>query len=86
MPDLNRFLGGSLGSVIVKLLFLSLLAGAFMAYLDITPIGLVQGLYRWLRSVLNLSFETVQQVLTWVLYGAIVVVPLWLLTRLFGRR
>jgi Family of unknown function (DUF6460) len=85
MFDFNRFLGGSPGAVLVKLLFLSLLVGAFMAYLDITPLTLVNRVIVWLRSVFDLSFETVREVGRWILYGAIVVVPLWLLSRLFGR-
>ncbi|HEX2552999.1 MAG TPA: DUF6460 domain-containing protein [Microvirga sp.] len=86
MPDLNRLLGGSPGSVLVKLVFLSLLVGAFLAFLDITPFELADRLFGWVRSVFDLSFETVREVLRWILYGAVVVVPLWLLSRFFGRR
>ena len=86
MSNLNRFLGGSPASVLVKLVFLSLLVGAFMAFLDITPFGLIEGLFDWISSVLYLSFEPVRDVGIWVLYGAIIVVPLWLLSRLFSRR
>ncbi|MBM6592933.1 DUF6460 domain-containing protein [Microvirga pudoricolor] len=83
---MNRFLGGSPGSVLAKLIFLSLLVGAFLYYLDITPFGLIEGLFNWIRSVLDISFETVQQVGLWILYGAVIVIPLWLLSRLFSRR
>ncbi|ANY78138.1 integrase [Microvirga ossetica] len=86
MSNLNRFLGGSPGSVLVKLIFLSLLVGAFLAFLGITPFGLIEGLFNWISSVLDLSFETVQEVGLWVLYGAIIVVPLWLISRLFSSR
>jgi hypothetical protein len=86
MSDINRFLGGSPGSVLVKLLFLSLLVGAFMAFLDITPFALVEGVVTWLRSALDLSFDTVRDLARWVFYGAVVVVPIWLLSRLFSRR
>ncbi len=86
MSNLNRLLGGSPGSVLAKLIFLSLLVGAFMAFLDITPLGLIEGLFNWISSVLDLSFETVQEVGLWILYGAVIVVPLWLLSRLFGSR
>jgi hypothetical protein len=86
MADLNRFLGGSPGSVLVKLVFLSLLVGAFLAFLDLTPFLLIDRLFGWLRSVFDLSFETVREVGRWILYGAIIVVPVWLLSRLFGRR
>ena len=86
MSNMNRFLGGSPGSVLAKLIFLSLLVGAFMAFLGITPFGLMEGLYRWLMSVFDLSLDTVIEVGRWVLYGAIIVVPLWLIARLFGSR
>ena len=86
MSDLNRLLGGSPGPLVVKLIFLSLLVGAFLAFLDITPLGLIEGLFNWIASVLDLSFETVQQVGLWIVYGAIIVVPLWLISRLLGSR
>ncbi|MCB8822736.1 DUF6460 domain-containing protein [Microvirga rosea] len=85
MSNVNRFLGGSPGSVLVKLIFLSLLVGAFMAFLDITPFGLIEGIYHWLRSLLGLSMDTVMEIGRWILYGAIIVVPLWVIARLFGR-
>lgn len=86
MSNLNRFLGGSPGSVLAKLIFLSLLVGAFMAFLNVTPLGLVEGLLNWIGSVLDLSLETVRKVGLWILYGAAIVVPIWLLSRFFGRR
>jgi hypothetical protein len=86
MSNLNRFLGGSPGAVLAKLIFLSLLVGAFLYYLDITPFGLIEGLFNWIRSVLDISFDTVRQIGVWILYGAVIVVPLWLLSRLFSRR
>jgi hypothetical protein len=86
MSNMNRFIGGSPGSVLAKLIFLSLLVGAFMAFLDITPFGLLEGLFNWIRSVFDLSLDTVKEIGLWILYGAVIVVPLWILTRLFGRR
>jgi hypothetical protein len=84
-PNLQRFLGGSPGAVLVKLIFLSLLVGAFMALLGITPIGLYQRIVHLVRDVLDLGFDSVREVGRWILYGAIVVVPLWLVSRLFAR-
>ncbi|HEX8165390.1 MAG TPA: DUF6460 domain-containing protein [Beijerinckiaceae bacterium] len=83
--NLQRFLGGSPGAVLVKLVFLSLLVGAFMALLGITPVGLFERAFRMVRDVLDLGFESVREVGRWLLYGAMVVVPLWLLSRLFAR-
>ena len=86
MSNLNRFLGGSPASVLAKLIFLSLLVGAFMAFLGLTPLRLIEGLFDWITSILDLSLDTVKEIGLWVLYGAVIVVPLWLLSRLFGRR
>lgn len=86
MPNLTRFLGGSPGSVLAKLIFLSLLVGAFMAFLGITPFRLIEGLFNWISSILDLSLETVKEVGLWIVYGAVIVVPLWLISRLFSQR
>ena len=85
-PNLQRFLGGSPGAVLVKLIFLSLLVGAFMALIGITPVGLFERILRMLRDVFDLGFESIREVGRWLLYGAMIVVPLWLLSRLFARR
>ncbi len=86
MSNLHRFLGGSPAGVLVKLVFLSLLVGAFMAFLDITPFGVIEQVVEWIRSIFDLSFETVREIGRWVIYGAIIVIPIWLLSRLFNAR
>lgn len=86
MSDLHRFMGGSPGSVLVKLTFLSLLVGAFLAFLGLTPFGLIDTVIRWIRSAFDLSFDTLKEIGRWILYGAIIVVPVWLVFRLIARR
>lgn len=81
----QRHLGGSPGSVLVKLVFLSLLVGAFMAYLDLTPFDLARRFLRAIESVLGSGVEAFRKLGIWILYGAMVVVPIWLLSRLFNR-
>ena len=80
----QRFLGGSLGSVIVKLLFLSLLVGAFMALLGITPPDLFDKAFAMIRALSDLGFEAFGTIGTWVFYGAVVVIPIWLVLRLLS--
>lgn len=84
-PNLQRFLGGSPVAVLVKLVFLSLLVGAFMAFLGVTPVGLISRVWRMIQSVIDLSFDSLREVGRWIVYGAIIVVPLWLLSRLVSR-
>jgi hypothetical protein len=85
-PKLERALGGSPGSVLLKLLFLSLIVGAVMALLGLSPRGLFDAIGSFVRSVLNLGADAVWEVLQWAVTGALIVVPLWLLIRLFSRR
>lgn len=82
--SMQRFLGGSPGSVLVKLIFISLLVGAFMAAVGITPMGLVDRITGMLRGIFDLSLDTVKQILLWLLYGAMIVVPIWLILRIIG--
>ena len=83
--NLQRFLGGSPLAVLVKLAFLSLLVGAFMSFLDVTPGGLVRQVWWAARSVFDIGLDSLREVGRWVAYGAVIVVPLWLLSRLANR-
>ena len=81
--EMQDFLGGSPLSILVKLIFLSLLVGAFLAVLDVTPFELGNRIMRLLRSMFGLSFDALRDIGRWVLYGAVIVVPIWLIVRLF---
>ncbi|CAN5337497.1 DUF6460 domain-containing protein [soil metagenome] len=84
--NIERFLGGSLISVLVRLLFISLLVGAAMAFLGLSPRALYEAAARFVRSLGDLGFGAVREVSQWVIAGALLVVPLWLLSRLFAAR
>ncbi|HEV7439953.1 MAG TPA: DUF6460 domain-containing protein [Methylobacterium sp.] len=81
---LRRFLGGSPTAVFLRLLFLSVLVGAFMAMLGLTPARLFWHVYDTARTLIDLGLETFHDFGGWILAGAVVVVPLWLLSRLFA--
>ena len=83
---LQRFLGGSPLAVLVKLIFLSMLVGAVMAFFNLTPAVVIEWAAEFVRSVLELGFEAFGDVGRWILYGAVIVVPLWLLSRILARR
>ncbi len=86
-PDaLARFLGGSPGAVILKLAFASLIVGALMALLGLSPRALVDGLLRFIRSIWSMGFEAIDQVAAWLIAGAVIVLPLWLVMRLVSGR
>ncbi len=83
---IERFLGGSVLSVLVRLLFISLLVGAAMAFLGLSPRGLYEAALRFVRSLGDLGFGAVREIGGWALAGALIVVPLWLIARLFASK
>jgi hypothetical protein len=84
--NLQNWLGGSPGAVLVKLIFLSLIVGAFMAFLGLTPFLLFERVARAFQSLFGLGFDAIRDVARYILYGAAIVVPVWLIARLLGAR
>ncbi|MDX7953634.1 DUF6460 domain-containing protein [Lichenihabitans sp. Uapishka_5] len=87
---LGRYMGGAPTAVVVRLAVLSLVVGAMMVWLDIDPLVLVDGVQRLVLHVWNMGFGAVHDVGRYMAAGALVVVPIWLLARVFaaggGRR
>jgi hypothetical protein len=84
--NFQRFLGGSPGAVLVKLVFLSILVGAFLSLFGLTPPDIIRGVKHLIDSLLSMGTEAIREVLRYLVYGAVIVVPLWLLMRLFGSK
>jgi hypothetical protein len=83
---LNRFLGGSPGSVFLRLLFVSLIVGAFFMWLDIKPEDIFRGILDIVDRVRRLGFAAIRDVANYIFAGAVIVVPIWLVLRLLNMR
>lgn len=83
---LERFLGGSPGTVFLRLLVVSLIVGAFMMWLDIRPTDVLHGITEAARHIWNMGFGAIREIVDYVLVGAAIVVPLWLVIRLLNMR
>jgi hypothetical protein len=83
---LSRFLGGSPGSVLVRLIFVSLIVGALMAFLGLSPQRLWRSVVHFIQSIIDLGFDSIYQVGGWLIAGAIVVIPIWLVMRLLSAK
>jgi hypothetical protein len=85
MADLlARFLGGPPLSVLARLLMLSLIVGALLMWVDIHPMDVIDSVERLFRRLWNLGFGAVRLVLEYVIAGAVIVVPIWLVLRLLN--
>lgn len=82
----NRFLGGSPGNVFVRLIFVSLIVGAFLMWLDIRPADIFLGLQDLINRIWGLGFDAIRVVAQYILAGAVIVVPVWLVLRLLNMR
>lgn len=83
---LNRFLGGSPGSVFLRLVFVSLIVGAFLMWLDIRPAEVFQAITDLFNRIWGLGFDAIRVIADYILAGAAIVVPVWLALRLLNMR
>jgi hypothetical protein len=80
---IQKLLGGPPVAVLTKLVFMSIVVGAFLALIGLTPPDLFRGIRDLINHIFNLGFDAVEIVFRYFVYGAVIVVPIWLFTRLF---
>lgn len=80
--DTKTFLGGSPMGVLVRLLVLSLVVGVILSALGITPQNFFFQINVLLQRIYDLGFGAFQSIVEYLVLGAMVVVPIWLIARL----
>jgi hypothetical protein len=81
---LYRFLGGSPLTVAVRLILLSILVGVVLAAIGFDPWNIVNSIRRLFNWIYNLGFDAINGLWRYFLLGAVIVLPIWLISRLFG--
>jgi hypothetical protein len=81
---LYRFLGGSPLTVALRLILLSILVGVVLAAIGLDPWNIVYSIRRLFNWIYNLGFDAISGLWRYFLLGAVIVIPIWLLSRLFG--
>jgi hypothetical protein len=86
--EFSRFLGGSPGGVILRLIVMSLIVGAAMVFFNVTPRDLLEGFRQFTENLWAGGVESLRTLLLYIAYGAVIVVPVFILVRLLkmGRR
>jgi hypothetical protein len=82
--SLARFLGGSPLSVAFRLILLSILVGVVLAAIGFDPWNILHSIQTLFRRLWDLGFDAVNWLWRYFLLGAVIVIPIWLLSRLFG--
>jgi Family of unknown function (DUF6460) len=82
----EQFFGSNPLAVVIRLVLLSVIVGIIMSALGIQPADLPRWLAMVGQRIYDLGFSSVRTVFGYFVIGAVVVVPIWLLSRLFARR
>ncbi len=80
---MNRFFGGPPLAVLVRLGVTSVIVGIVLSYLGINPQNLVSSLINFFRHIYNMGFDALEWAATYFILGALIVVPVWFLGRLW---
>lgn len=86
---LTRFTGGSPLRTVLWLVFLSVVVGFVLETIGLDPVTfvgrLIGNIDRFVDWVLHLGTDAVMRLLRYLLWGAVLVVPVWFVLRLTGR-
>ncbi len=80
------FLGGSPSGVALRLAVISILVGVLLSFLGITPRNFFHVIDGFARHVYDLGFGAITWVLEYLVLGAMLVIPIWLLLRFLRAR
>jgi hypothetical protein len=80
----TKVFGGSPMAVLGRLILLSILIGVVLSALGIDPFDIVHSIERLIRSLWNLGFDAFRWLWRYFLLGAVIVIPVWILMRLFN--
>jgi hypothetical protein len=78
----SHFFGGPPLSVIFRLVLLSILVGFILEVLGLDPWNIIQSLRTFVSRLWDMGFDVVRWLWRYLLLGAAIVVPIWLVSRL----
>jgi hypothetical protein len=78
----TRFFGGPPLSVIFRLILLSILVGVILEVLGLDPWNIIESLRTLIHRIWDMGFDAVRWLWRYLLLGAAIVLPIWLIVRL----
>jgi len=80
----TRIFGGSPLAVLARLVLVSILVGVVLSALGLDPFDIVHSIERLIRSIWDLGFDAIRWLWRYLLLGAVIVFPIWILMRVFN--
>ena len=84
--NFRDFIGGHPFLVLLRLAIVSVLVGIVLSLLGVTPHNFLRVLDDFARHVYDLGLGAVRWLIEYLILGAILVVPVWLVMRLLRAR
>lgn len=82
----ERFMGGHPVSVILRLALISLVVGFLMSVFGFSPQGIIRGAVELFRQALRDGFGVFRDIWAYIITGAVLVVPIWVVIRAIKAR
>jgi hypothetical protein len=86
MSGLTRFLGDSPVRVLLKLIVVSFLVGIVMAAFGWSPFDVLYGIRDFFVDLWRMGFRAIDRFVGYFLLGAVIVIPAFLILRLFSYK
>jgi hypothetical protein len=80
----TKVFGGTPLGVLGRLILVSILVGVILSALGLDPFDIIQSIERLIRSIWNMGFDAFRWLWRYFLLGAVIVIPIWILMRLFS--
>jgi len=79
---LNQFLGDTPFRVFIRLLALSFIVGLVLSAIGLRPFEIIQWFERLVRRIYEMGFDVIREAADYLILGAVIVVPVFLVMRL----
>jgi hypothetical protein len=79
---LARFFGGPPLSVVFRLILLSILIGVILEVMGLDPLHIIDSVRILVLRIWDMGFDAIRWLWRYLLLGAVIVVPVWLIVRL----
>ena len=83
---MTEIIGGTPLRVFLKLVVVSFLVGVVMSAFDWSPFDVLEAIRRFFFDIWNMGYSAIERFLGYFLLGAAIVVPAFIVFRLFSYR
>ncbi len=84
--NVRDFLGGHPLTVLLRLAIISIFVGVLLSFFGITPRNFFEAVDHFARAVYDLGFGAFDWLLGYLVLGAMLVIPVWLVIRFLRAR